>query len=175
MVDLSRRALLIGSGAVFLGLSGCSAPSQQPVPVAGEDNLPGEPLWSSASNAFLIGLTDELERDLLAWSPPLLTMGAERVFALENQCTVDTEERTTIAWCRGSQSFGCGICGSAWSVIGKPLAVATQGLTALKVSVNTSGEVTIERERRRAAPKIAPQPDDAPSCAQPVFQVTRES
>jgi hypothetical protein len=174
---VTRRSVLLGGvlvGVVPL-LSACGAATQPPQPVAGDDNQPGEPLWSAATNAFLIGLDEARLTELRQWHPVQLTMSAEKIFAVENQCTVDTDRKTTLVWCRGSQAFGCGVCGSVWSTIGRPLAVATTGLTALQVTVDAAGNVTVDRQRRSPGRTVTADqtlPGDNPGCGQPTFSVS---
>jgi hypothetical protein len=135
---LSRRRLLAGSTALLIigpSLSACSSAGRDTlVPVAGEFQQPGEPLWSKKTNSFVVAVDQ---------------FASTQLVALVNECTYETNKIGTIGWCRSSQTFVCASCGAEWAQNGDPLAVASLALTQLGVSVTETDDVLVDKSSRR--------------------------
>jgi hypothetical protein len=135
---LSRRRLLAGSAALVIGgpsLSACSSAARDTlVPVAGEFQQAGEPLWSRKTNSFVVAVDQ---------------FASTQLVALVNECTYETNKIGTIGWCRSSQTFVCASCGAEWAQNGDPRAVASLALTQLGVSVTETDDVLVDKSSRR--------------------------
>jgi hypothetical protein len=146
--SISRRQLLIGGTSMMIGgslLAGCTGEAKDTlVPVAGEFQQPGEPLWSKKTNAFVVAVDQFASTQLVAFT---------------NECTYENNKVGTIGWCRTSQTFVCSSCGAEWTQAGDPLAVASLAMTQLGVTVNDNDDVLVDKSSRRASTfQVEPNP-----------------
>jgi hypothetical protein len=149
-------------------LAGCSRDLQRDdlVPIARENREPGEPLWSAATNSFVVAVTPEGRGELAAMGPAFTVLANPGLIAIVNECTYDDSHRNRLAWCRPDDVLTCLDCGSGWTRFGTLVhGPATRNLTFLTITINGDDDVIIDRTRRMDGPQGAAR-GAAPSCVQ---------
>jgi hypothetical protein len=150
----TRRAVLLGTlgtSVLGFGASGCAEPkvdSESMLPISGDAKLPGEPLWSAKSNAFLVAPSTEQLSVLHKVGLSYASLGGNGFLALANECPRDQGLVGRIGWCQGSQQFSCSSCNSTWDITGLTVAGSPRGLTYLRADTTAAGDLVVDRSVR---------------------------
>lgn len=167
---LTRRQFITGLGALgaVTVLSGCAKKiepgSTERLPGTAED---GDPLWSPQAKAYIVAVPADaqVEGDRV-YPAELRGRATNGVMALKAKCPNDG---VRVSWCRGDRFFSCTGCASVFTRYGDcVVGPSPRGLDRLGLSVNTAGDVVIDRSVVINGPPtgtaIEPKIDPATSC-----------